>query len=298
MLQPSVTFPNEPATVVELKSLWTGYAEAKAALSEVGGKESLPDPFCVDAARAAMQHRMDLLQRRLTDHYLPLVKTAADRLSRRLPGTVDPDDLVGEGVFGLLDAIDKFDVGRNIRFEIFAPRRITGAMLDYLRSLDWTPRLVRSRARKVEREVRAFTNAFGRPPGRDELLKRLSPLCEEAERIARDGEPVLVTSLEGRPRSDGECHDRSLIDAIQDFSASAPAAVAEDDDLRRVVLQDLSRRDRLILMLYYYEGMTMKEVAAVLDISESRISQVHKMILEDLREKLAKPTLTPTRLAA
>ncbi len=284
--------------VVDPQILWNGLAEAKAALDaasrcrdgdgeEPGGRDE-----------AAAEERAASCRERLIEHYLPLVQRVADRLCRSLPGSVTPDELLGEGVFGLLDAIDQFDGGRNVRFETFAPQRIRGAMLDHLRALDWRPRLVRARARKVDHVVQSFEGPVGRPPSRWVLLWRLAPRRAVGRRIVRDGTPVRQMPLDGGRRSEDDEHAFALADVLEDRDAAAPPVTVERHDLRRAVLEDLSRRDRLILLLYYSEGMAMKEVADVLNISESRVSQIHKIILEHLRATLGSTDPVTVRRAA
>ena len=226
------------------------------------------------------------LRNTLMENYLPLVKYTADRISAKLPNEVDVDDLVSAGTFGLVDAIEAFDLDRGVKFETYCSPRIRGAILDELRTMDWVPRLVRSRAHKLEGATKILRAELGRLPTERELTARLEVNGPEFEKLKRDSNAVSLISL-SRNYSDHDS-DRELqeIDILQDATSQDPVQELQERDLRQVVMEVLTEIERLILVLYYYEEMTMKEIGATLDLSESRVSQMHSGILSRLRHQL------------
>jgi RNA polymerase sigma factor for flagellar operon FliA len=229
------------------------------------------------------------IRNHLIEHYLPLVRSAAERISTRLPNEVEIDDLASAGQFGLNDAIEGFDPDRGVKFETYCSTRIRGAILDELRAMDWGPRLVRSRSSRVKAVCNRFEAEFGRKPTRDEIIEQLKARDvteEEALKILKDGSAVSISSLE-RPRfrSDANREVRE-VDVISDATQSEPSSLIQSRDLRELLTKGLSRAERLIVVLYYYEQMTMKEIGATLDLSESRVSQMHSSILARLKAQL------------
>jgi RNA polymerase sigma factor FliA len=230
--------------------------------------------------------RSEVLRNYLMEKFLPLVRYNAERIHTRLPDEVDIEDLMSAGIFGLMDAIDGFDLGRNVKFETFSAQRIRGAILDELRSMDWVPRLVRSRSSKVEQARQQIEKATGRSATDDEVATRLNVDAEEFGKLKRDCHAVSTRSLSQRTfASDGGREVRE-IDVIRDESQSDPIVDVQRRDLRDLITKGLSRAERLIVILYYYEGMTMKEIGATLDLSESRVSQMHSSILARLKAQM------------
>jgi len=226
------------------------------------------------------------LRNLLMERYLPLVKYNAERISAKLPDEVEHDDLVSAGVFGLMDAIEAFDLARGVKFETYCSPRIRGAILDELRSMDWVPRLVRSRAHKVEQAIQDLEARLGRTPSNDELAARMKMSREDFHKMMREATAVTVVSL-ARKCFDGDSHrDVREIDVLEDKRGQNPVTEAQRRDLKALITRGLSRAERLILILYYYEEMTMKEIGATLDLSESRISQMHSSILTRLKSQL------------
>ncbi|MCP4593143.1 MAG: FliA/WhiG family RNA polymerase sigma factor [bacterium] len=223
----------------------------------------------------------------LMENYLHLVKYNADRISARLPGEVESDDLVSAGVFGLVDAIDSFDLERGVKFETYCAPRIRGAILDELRSLDWVPRLVRSRAAKLEEANRTLEVELGRTPYEDELAKRLNLAPGELDKLLRDAPTVSLVSLSRKHYETESSRDVREIDVLEDKRGADPLVETQNRDLKALVTRGLSRAERLVLILYYYEAMTMKEIGTVLDLSESRVSQMHSNILGRLKTQFS-----------
>ncbi len=231
------------------------------------------------------------------EKFLHLVRYNAERIYTRLPDEVDIEDLMSAGIFGLMDAIDAFDLDRGVKFETYCAPRIRGAILDELRSMDWVPRLVRHRTGKVERTRQEIEMQTGTTATEEEISKRLGVDAEEVKKILKDGSAVSISSLNRqRYQSDGSREVRE-IDVIQDESIANPLSEIQRRDLKELLGKGLSRAERLIIVLYYYEEMTMKEIGTTLDLSESRVSQMHSSILARLkahmqhREKEFEPVL-------
>jgi RNA polymerase sigma factor for flagellar operon FliA len=228
------------------------------------------------------------LRNRLVERYLPLVKYNAERIWARLPDGVELDDLISAGVFGLMDAIDAFDLERGVKFETYCVPRIRGAMLDELRTMDWVPRLVRSKASKMEEARKSLEAELGRPPRGEELAKRLGVPLEELDEFVGEATAVNLVSLNKKWYETDSYKDVREIDILEDKKAEDPTHRLQNRDLMRLVTRGLNRNERLIIILYYYEDMTMKEIGATLDLSESRVSQMHSSIVARLQGQLSK----------
>jgi len=222
----------------------------------------------------------------LLENYLPIVRYNADRIGAKLPDEVDGDDLVSAGVFGLMDAIEAFDLARGVKFETYCAPRIRGAILDELRSMDWVPRLVRSRSHKLARAAQELESTLGRTPTEAELAARLKLPQAEFAKLARDATAVTQVSLSRKYNETDSNKDVCEIDVIEDKRGKNPVTEIHKRDLRELITRGLSRAERLILILYYYEEMTMKEIGMTLALSESRVSQMHSAILERLKTQL------------
>ena len=222
----------------------------------------------------------------LMENYLPLVKYNAERIAVKLPDEIENDDLVSAGIFGLMDAIDAFDLERGVKFETYCAARIRGAILDELRSMDWVPRLVRSRAHKLERVCRELEATLGRTPTQPEMAERLKLPRAEFDKLVRDATAVTQISLSRKHNEADSSRDVCEIDIIVDKRGRDPVNEIQKKDLKELITRGLSRAERLILILYYYEEMTMKEIGVTLDLSESRVSQMHSSVLARLKDQL------------
>jgi len=222
----------------------------------------------------------------LMEHYRHLVKYAAERLHSKLPDKVELDDLISAGIFGLMDAIDAFDPARGVKFETYCSPRIKGSILDELRSMDWVPRLVRARAHQLTKATQSLETHLGRKPTEKETAEELNIDMEEFSRLQRDANAVTQVSLNTK-YSDGDGEkDIREIDVIKDKKSEDPLTEAQKRDLKNLLTKGLTRAERLIVVLYYYEEMTMKEIGATLDLSESRVSQMHSSIMARLKAQL------------
>ncbi len=221
---------------------------------------------------------------RLIVHYSPLVKFVAGRVGAGLPSSVDSGDLVSAGVFGLIDAIERFDSSRGVKFETFAVPRIRGAIFDGLRALDWVPRSVRSRAREVETAFHDLEMKLGRSPAEDELSTHLGITGKEFQRWLATIASTTLGPL-----------DRALVAGAEPRSLrgetpDSPSGAYEEVEVRkavRVEVRKLPEREKFVLSLYYDEGLTLAEIGGVLGVTESRVSQIHTKAVLQLRSRLS-----------
>lgn len=228
------------------------------------------------------------LRNRLVEMYLPLVKYNGERIWARLPEGVELDDLISAGVFGLMDAIDLFDLTRGVKFETYCVPRIRGAMLDELRTMDWVPRLVRSKASKLNEAVKALEARLGRQPNENELAQEMQISVAELEKMILDANAVNLISLNKKWYETDSYKDVREIDILEDKKGEDPTRRIQKNDLMRLVTKGLNRNERLIIILYYYEEFTMKEIGATLNLSESRVSQMHSSIVQRLQGQLSR----------
>ena len=228
------------------------------------------------------------LRNRLVERYLPLVKYNGERIWARLPEGVELDDLISAGVFGLMDAIEAFDLSRGVKFETYCVPRIRGAMLDELRTMDWVPRLVRSKASKLGEAIRTCEARLGRPPTEIELSEHMQISVRELEKMMTEANTVNLVSLNKKWYETDSYKDVREIDILEDKKGEDPTRRIQKTDLMRLVTKGLNRNERLIIILYYYEELTMKEIGATLDLSESRVSQMHSSIVQRLQGQLVR----------
>ena len=226
------------------------------------------------------------LRNQLMERYFSLVRYHAERVWSRLPEGVELDDLISAGTFGLMDAIEAYDLYRGVKFETYCVPRIRGAMLDELRSMDWVPRLVRSKATKLTAATSRMTDKLGRAPTEIELAEHMELTVPELEKMMRDANAVSLISLNKKWYQTDSEKDVSEIDILDDKKGEDPTQRGQKYDLLRLVTKGLSRNERLIIILYYYEEMTMKEIGATLDLSESRVSQMHSSLVHRLQKQL------------
>jgi RNA polymerase sigma factor for flagellar operon FliA len=222
-------------------------------------------------------------------NYSPLVKYVAGRLASSLPHSVDTADLISYGIFGLIDAIEKFDTAREIKFETYAIARIKGSIIDELRAMDWVPRSVRSRAREIESAYIGLENELKRVPEDSEVADRIGVSIKEYHAILTRLSYTSVVSFEelwtGGDREDGQ----SAAGSIRDETADDPVAVFESAEIKEILasaIERLPEREKTVVALYYYEGLTLKEIGQVLGVTESRVSQLHTKAVLRLRARL------------
>jgi len=231
------------------------------------------------------------LRERLILHYSPLVKYVAGRVGVGLPPNIEQADLVSYGIFGLIDAIEKFDIGRAIKFETYAISRIKGAIIDELRAIDWIPRSVRYKAREVEKAYAALEARLHRTPTEGEVAKELGIALEDLHTIFSQVSFVNVVALDELLSAGSERGDKlSLVDTLEDTKAEDPVQAFETEETKYLLakaINTLPEREKIVVTLYYYEGLTLAEIGQVLGVTESRICQMHTKAVLQLRGKLA-----------
>ena len=228
------------------------------------------------------------VRERLILHYAPLVKYVAGRVAVGMPPNVEHADLVSYGIFGLMDAIEKFDVDKGFKFETYAITRIKGAIIDELRSVDWVPRSVRAKARKIEAAVARLEAQLLRAPTDEELATELDMDLDELEEALTKMSLTSVAALD-EVLAVGEGDRISLVDTLQDLNTVMPEESVDEQatrDLLRQAIGRLTEREQTVLGLYYFEGMTLAQVGDVLGVTESRICQIHTKAVMSLRAKL------------
>ncbi len=220
--------------------------------------------------------------------HVNLVKYVAGRMMFTLPPSVDSDDLESAGIMGLIDAIDRFDPKYGVKFESYAIPRIKGAMLDELRKLDWIPRSIRSKTRDLEKVIREIENIKGGPATDEEIASKMNISMNDYFDLLREVSAVSLMSLDNiiydEEGGKGELHE-----VIEDKSEPEPDDAINKDELKDIIMKsidDLPETERLVIALYYYEELTLKEIGQVLQLSESRISQIHTKTILSLRGKL------------
>jgi RNA polymerase sigma factor for flagellar operon FliA len=231
------------------------------------------------------------LREQLILHYSPLVKYVAGRVGAGMPANVEHADLVSYGIFGLMDAIEKFDPGRGFKFETYAVTRIRGAIIDELRSIDWVPRSVRAKARRIEKAMRQLEQRLNRTPTDDELAAELAIPVEELEDMLTAVSMTSMAALDDvLDVGDGE--SITLVDTLEEENLTSPEGNIDDQEMRRQLREAigrLSEREQKVLALYYFESMTLAQIGDILGVTESRICQIHTKAVMSLRTKMQDP---------
>lgn len=225
------------------------------------------------------------LQEKIIIEYVGLVKLVAGRLSMYLGYNVEYDDLVGYGTFGLIDAIDKFDYGKGYKFETYASLRIRGAILDQIRKMDWIPRSVRQKQRKIDMAYQSLEIKYGRVANDEEVAKELDISVDELEHWQNQTKITNLISFEEYVEQGSE----SKVDQSLTSTYNQPERIVERQELKELLirtLDTLTEKEKRVIILYYYEELTLKEIAKVLEVSESRISQLHTKALQKMKLKL------------
>jgi len=223
--------------------------------------------------------------------YAPLVKYVVDRLALHLPKSVERDDLISAAIIGLFDALEKYDASKGTKFETYAIWRIRGAILDELRSLDWASRSIRRKARNVEEVARELGQKLGRAATEEEVAEALNLSPVELSRLMDEVHGTALLSLSKSVSSDEDQDFIQLEDIVDDPSHKDALEVIESDEAREVLLETidgLPEQQRLVVALYYYEEMTLKEIGEALHISESRVSQIHTRAVKTLKGRLGR----------
>jgi RNA polymerase sigma factor for flagellar operon FliA len=225
----------------------------------------------------------------LVKQYAPLVKYVAGKVAIGMPHNVEFDDLVGYGVFGLFDAIEKFDPEKHVKFKTYAVTRIRGAIFDELRSIDWVPRSIRQKSREIEETVRRLEASLGRSATDREIARALNMTVREFEKLMLKISGTSILSLNDVWYTGDDNDKVSIADSIESPQSLNPDTIVEKDEIRQVIIRsinELPEKEKKVLILYYYEDLTLKEIGQVLEVTESRISQLHTKAIMRLRAKL------------
>lgn len=222
------------------------------------------------------------LRRQLIEHYVPLLKVVVGRVYPTFNGSVEYDDLMSYGAFGLMDAIDKYDLNKEFKFETYASIRIRGAIMDWLREIDWVPRSVRSKAKELQNAINEFELVNGREPTTEELAAHMKLSVEAVEQRLMETATFNMESLEEVIAERGDFVHSSELSPEQSYERT------EVKEILSAAIDALPERDRQIMMLYYYEELTIKEIAQVFKLTESRVSQIHSRIVLRLKNKLSR----------
>lgn len=236
------------------------------------------------AAKPSVEERNQMIV-----EHLPLVKYIAARIAGRLPSHVEVDDLVNAGILGLIDAIDKYDPTRKIKFKTYAEFRIRGAIIDELRALDWVPRSTRQKASRLERAYAEVEQRLGRAASDVEVAEHLGIPVEDLTQMLCEARGVAIISVDELRGEGDESFERNLLEYLADPETVQPDVRLNLDQVYQIVadaIEVLPEKERLVISLYYYDELTMKEIGEIMDITESRVSQIHTKAVIRLRSKL------------
>lgn len=231
------------------------------------------------------------IRAKVINEFAPLIKYIASRIAMRLPPHIDIHDLINAGVIGLIDAMEKFDASKNIKFKTYAEFRIRGAMLDELRSMDWVPRSIRQKARKIEEAYNRLEAGLGRPATDEEVAVELAVDIDGFYRLLSETASVSLLSLDDLGEDNQDASKRNLLEYIMQDEKDWPThkiGLGEVRDMVAKAIQSLPEKERMVISLYYYDELTMKEIGHVLKFTESRVSQIHTKSVLRLRSKMHK----------
>ena len=241
-------------------------------------------PQVVEEIEITTENREEVIKQ-----YSPMIKYVANRIAMRLPPHIEVDDLISVGVLGLMDAITKYDSSRGAKFKTYAEFRVRGAILDELRSMDWVPRSIRQKASQVDKVVQGLQAKLRRTPDDEEVAQEMGLSLDQFHETLNETKSIPIFSLEdlGIAKESGD--QQSLLDCLAGKADADPQTQVRLVELKEIIakaIDALPEKERLMVSLYYYEELTMKEIGAVLDITESRVSQIHSKAVYRLRTKL------------
>ena len=280
--------PPEPAKAAAPKpGMGSAAVAAYGKISKLPAASPLPPPPAPEGSQSSLSEEPDFRDREyLITECLPLVKFVALRISSRLPAHVELDDLIHSGILGLMDAVKKFEPDRNVKFKTYAEQRIRGAILDGLRDLDWVPRSLRRKKKDIENAYHRLEQQFGRAATDEEVADALGVSLEELNKSLDELKGVtLGTFMDAGEDGEGE----SLISFVPDPDAEDPQIMLQVHELQNILkdaVDMLPTKERFVVQLYYFDELTMKEIGTLLNITESRVSQLHTKSMLRLRGKL------------
>lgn len=230
--------------------------------------------------------RDENLRNTLIEHHMPLVRSIAERVLQTLPKSIDVDDLSSAGTFGLMDAINGFDLSRGIKFKTYCTTRIRGSILDELRSQDWVPRLVRLKAHRLDRAIRQLEGELGRAPNQMEIAQVLGISLEELQAHEAEANAKTIFSLSEKWDDGDEEKEMEKIEILADRKSVDPVDTIQQSDALEMITSSLTKKERLIILMYYYEGLTMREIGEIMELTESRVCQIHSNVMARLKAQL------------
>ena len=227
----------------------------------------------------------------LIERHVPLVKTIAERLLQTLPKSIELDDLTSAGTFGLMDAIDGFDLSRGIKFKTYCTTRIRGSILDELRSQDWVPRLVRLKAHRLEKATRKLEGELGRDPNEFELAEAMGMSLPELQATEAEANAKTIFSLSEKWDDGDDDKEMEKVEILADKRGVDPIQTMQQKDVLEAITRNLTKKERLIIIMYYYEGLTMREIGEIMELTESRVCQIHSNVMSRLKAQLNRVNL-------
>ncbi|MCA8976741.1 MAG: FliA/WhiG family RNA polymerase sigma factor [Planctomycetes bacterium] len=261
-------------------------AESVARLTPLGSTPALTDADLETIWKTFKRTRDENLRNTLIEHHMPLVRTIAERVLQTLPKSIDVDDLSSAGTFGLMDAINGFDLSRGIKFKTYCTTRIRGSILDELRSQDWVPRLVRLKAHRLERAIRQLEGQLGRLPNQAEIADCLDISIEELQAHEAEANAKTIFSLSEKWDDGDDDKDMEKIEILADRRSVDPVDTIQQRDALDMITNSLTKKERLIILMYYYEGLTMREIGEIMELTESRVCQIHSNVMARLKAQL------------
>jgi len=228
------------------------------------------------------------LRNLLIEEHMLLVRKISERLLMTLPKSIELNDLISWGVFGLMDAIEGYDLERGIKFKTYCSTRIRGAILDELRSQDWVPRLVRLKAHQINKAYKVLEEKHGREPTDFEMAQELGMSIEDYGNLQKESAPKTIYSLNEKWDEHQNEESMEKMELVEDKNSSDPVEYLNQKDILMTITRTLSRKEKLIIVMYYYEGLTMKEIGNILNLTESRVCQIHSNIVSKLKVQLDK----------
>jgi RNA polymerase sigma factor for flagellar operon FliA len=228
------------------------------------------------------------LRNLLIERYLPLVRYISERLLVSLPKSIDVEDLQSAGVFGLMDAIDGFDLERGIKFKTYCTTRIRGSILDELRSQDWVPRLVRLKAHQLGKAFKSLEIELGREPTDFEMAEKMGVSIDELSGMVEEAAVCNIFSLSEKWDENEDDDSLEKIEMLEDKQSLDPIETLNQKDVLRAITRSLTKKEKLIIIMYYYEGLTMREIGDILNLTESRVCQIRSNVMAKLKVQLEK----------
>ena len=227
----------------------------------------------------------------LIELHMPLVRVIAERLLQTLPKSIDIDDLSSAGTFGLMDAINGYDLSRGIKFKTYCTTRIRGSILDELRSQDWVPRLVRLKAHRLEKALRNLEGELGRDPNQFELAEAMDMSLLELRATKSEANAKTIFSLSEKWDDSDDDNEMEKVEILADRKCQDPVQTMHQRDVLELITSNLTKKERLIIIMYYYEGLTMREIGEIMELTESRVCQIHSNVMARLKSQLDRVSL-------